>query len=225
VSPPAAPLPATGRPRLPDVPVPKPRLSRDAEQALTSRQLEILDALEQWVLRGGFADVTMAEIARGMGCSLRTLYGIAPSKDELVLTVLDRRLHRFGREASHALELDEPPLARLRAYLRATNRAVQPTTAAFSQDFATVPGAAELNESHANYVVAITCALLEEAVADGEIAPLNAPAIAHVLGRLGNDFARARLADIVRGSPQKTADAAAEIILDGLRATSLGSRD
>lgn len=204
---------------MPSVSALKPRLSREAERSLTPRQLEILDALEEWGLSGGFADVTMAEIAKRMECSLRTLYGIAPSKDELVLVILDRRLHRFGREAMRALDLEEKPLARLRAYLRATNRAVQPTTAAFSQDFARVPGAPELNESHAEYVVAITRALLEEAVVEGEIAPLNAAAVAHVLGRLGNDFARASLAKVVHGSPRETANATAELILDGLRAT------
>ena len=159
----------------------------------------------------------MAEIARQVGCSLRTLYGIAPSKDELVLIILDRRLHRFGREAIRALELDESPLARLRAYLRATNLAVQPTTAAFSRDFAAVPGVRALNASHADYIVAVTRALLDESVAEGEIEPLNTAAIAHVLGRLGNDFARARRAELVEGSPQKTADDVAEIILGGLR--------
>jgi AcrR family transcriptional regulator len=160
----------------------------------------------------------MAEIAREMGCSLRTLYGIAPSKDELVLIILDRRLHRFGREAVRALEGEERPLTRLRAYLRATNRAVQPTTAAFAQDFAAVPGATELNESHAQYIVSITRALLEEAVANGDIQPLNTPALAHILGRLGNEFARASLAEVVGRSPRRAANEAAEIILDGLLA-------
>ena len=203
--------------RIPSVPAPKRRLSPDAERTLTQRQLEILDALEQWVLRGGSADVTMAEIARQMGCSLRTLYAIAPSKDELVLIILDLRLHRFGREAVRALELEASPLARLRAYLRATNLALQPTAEAFLRDFARVRGVSALNASHADYIVAITGALLEEAVAAREIAPVNTRAIAFVLGRLGADFARARQADVVRGSPQRTADEAAEIILNGLR--------
>ena len=91
---------------------PKRRLSREAESALSPRQLEILDVLEEWILRGGFADVTMAEIAKRAGCSMRTLYGIAPSKDALVLTLLDRRLHRIGREAIRALDLDKPPFER-----------------------------------------------------------------------------------------------------------------
>jgi AcrR family transcriptional regulator len=199
---------------------PKRRLSRKAESALSPRQLEILDVLEEWILRGGFADVTMAEIAKRAGCSMRTLYGIAPSKDALVLALLDRRLHRIGREAIRALDLEEPPLERLRAYLRATNLAVQPNTAAFSNDFARVPGAPALNEAHAAYVVAITRALLDEAVAEQQIGEINTAAVAHILGRLGNDFSRPSLQNIISGAPQTTADAIAEIIFAGLRATS-----
>jgi len=195
---------------------PKRLLSRDAEQALTTRQLEILDALEEWVLKGGFADVTMAEVARRMSCSLRTLYGIAPSKDALVLIVLDQRLRRIGREAIASMETEHGPLAQLRAYLRATNLAVQPTTAAFARDFAKTPGAAELNASHADYVVAMTRSLLQAAIDEGEIAPVHVPSTAHVLGGLGYEFARGEVAGALDGSPQQTADALAEIFLAGL---------
>ncbi|MAG29357.1 MAG: hypothetical protein CL908_00495 [Deltaproteobacteria bacterium] len=206
--------------RSPKVRAPKRRLSHDAEQALTPRQLEILDALELWVLRRDFADVTMAEIARTMGCSLRTLYGIAPGKDELILAVLDRRLHRIGREAIAALEPEDPPLTRLRAYLHATNLAVQPTTAAFARDYGRVPGARALNESHANYIVAITRELLDEAVREGEIEAVETAAVAHVLGRLGNEFARPDMVDATGGSPGEKADSLAEILLRGLAARS-----
>lgn len=207
--------PATDRAR-PRVRAPKRRLSREAEQALTPRQLEILDALEDWLFRGGFAEATMADVARRLACSLRTLYGIAPSKDELVLIVLDRRLHRIGREAIDAMTTETTPLEKLRAYLRATNLAVQPTTAAFTREFARVAGAPELNAEHADYVVAMTRRLLEAAIEAGEIAPVHVPSTAHLLGGLGYEFARAEVAGVLDDTPQKTADALAEIVLAGL---------
>lgn len=211
---------ARARSRIPSVRAPKRRLSREAEQALTPRQLEVLDALEAWVLRGGIADVTMAEIAKEVGCSLRTLYGIAPSKEELVLNVLDRRLHRIGRDAIRALETDEPPLVRLRAYLRATNLAVQPATAAFSRDFARFTGARELNAAHADYIVAVTRALLDEAVAAGDIRTRQTAAVAHILGRLGHEFSAAfpNIADAAKNE-EAPADAIADLLLAGLQAS------
>lgn len=204
---------ASSRPR---VRAPKRRLTRDAEAALTPRQLEILDELEAWVLRDDFADATMAEVAKRMACSLRTLYGIAPSKDELVLIVLDRRLHRIGREAIAAMESETSPLARLRSYLRATNLAVQPTTAAFLRDYADVRGATELNGSHADYVVAVTRELLQAAIDAGEIPPLHVPSFGAVLGGLGHYFSLPGAAETLDGSAQQTANAIADVILAGL---------
>lgn len=69
-------------------------------------------------------------------------------------------------------------------------------------------------------MVAITRVLLDEAVAEQEIGEVNTAAIAQILGRLGNDFARPSLRNIVSGAPQTTADATAEIIFAGLRAAS-----
>jgi AcrR family transcriptional regulator len=158
----------------------------------------------------------MAEIAKRMTCSLRTLYGIAPSKEELVLAVADRHLQRIGREAMEVLEFDESPLSRLRAYLRATNRALQPTTVIFSMDFQKLPGARQLADDHAGYIVAITRALLDEAVEAKDVAPLDTAALALVLGRLGREFSRPEVEKIVQRSARETADAIAEIILNGL---------
>lgn len=208
--------PAERRAHFPNVRAPKRRLSRSTEQALTTRQLEILDTLDESVLGGGFSDLTMAEIAKRMTCSLRTLYGIAPSKEELVLAVADRHLQRIGREAMEALELDESPLCRLRAYLRATNLALQPTTVIFSMDFNKLPGARQLADAHAGYIVSITRALLDEAVESQEVAPLDTAALALVLGRLGREFSRPDIEKGIRNSARETADSIAEIILDGL---------
>ena len=201
---------------LPGVRAPKPLLAPEAWRRLTPRQREVLDALEELVVRGGFAELTMAEIAARMNCSLRTLYGISPSKDELVLVVVDRRLRRIGRRAIAALDAQEPPLAALRAYLRTANEAVQPT-AAFAREFADVPGAQRLLDAHEGYVVAVTRSLLERAVEDGDIDAVDSGALAHVLGGLGREFSRPRLAaTALAGTPKQAADAITELILRGL---------
>ena len=158
----------------------------------------------------------MAEIAAQVNCSLRTPYGIAPSKEELVLTVVDRRLHRIGRAAIGALDPSLPPLAALRAYLRAANEAVQPEAVAFSRDFADIPGAKQLVDAHEGYVIAVTRSLLDRAVTEGQISPVDTVSVAHVLGSLGREFTRPELAEVVSASPKKTADSIADILLRGL---------
>jgi AcrR family transcriptional regulator len=197
---------------------PKPLLSPEAERQLSARQLEVLDDLEEKLVRQGLAELTMAELAGLLSCSLRTLYGIAPSKEELLLTVVDRRLHRIGRAAIEALDPSLPPLDALRAYLRAANEAVQPEAVAMSANLAKVTGAGRLLSAHEGYLIAVTQSLLDRAVAEGQIGEVDTASVAHVLGRLGREFARPDVAALAQASPKETADAISELILRGLLA-------
>jgi len=97
--------------RFPGVRAPKPLLAPETERRLTARQRQLLDELEELVVSKGLADLTMAEIAAAVNCSLRTLYGISPSREELILTLVDRRLHRIGRAGIESLDVSLAPLA------------------------------------------------------------------------------------------------------------------
>lgn len=208
--------PAARRDAAPRVRPPRPLLSAEREKRLSDRQRQIIEQLEALVVRGGLADATMAQIAARVGCSLRTLYGIAASKDELLLAIVDRRLSRIGRAAIAAIDPAAPPLDALRDYLRAVNEAVQPTTAEFARDFAGLPGGGRLLDAHESYVIAVAKSLLDRAVAEGQIAPVDTAALAHVLGSLGREFARPGVLEVIASTPKKTADAIADVIVRGL---------
>jgi AcrR family transcriptional regulator len=164
----------------------------------------------------------MAEIAARVGCSLRTLYVIAPSKDELILSVVDRRLHRIGRAAIEVLDADMPAIDALRAYLQTANKAVQPEAVMLSADVAKITGAGRLFDSHEAYLMGVTQSLLDRAVDEGQIAATDTAAVAHVLAGLGREFARPEVAEIAEASPKDTADAITELMLKGLLATGSG---
>jgi len=208
--------PAPRRRRFPGVRAPKRLLTPDAERSLTDRQREVIDALEGLVVASALSELTMAEIAARVNCSLRTLYGIAPSRDELVLMVVDRRLHRIGRAAIEAVDASDSPLDALRAYLSAASEAVQPTAVAFTEEFANVSGARPLLDGHEKYVMAVTRSLLDRAVAEGQIRPVDTAAFAHVLGGLGREFSRPAVSSSLAASPKDTADAVTETVLEGL---------
>lgn len=201
--------------RLRTVPRPRPVLSRDRERALTSRQREILDQLGG-LFDQGFADLTMATIAKRLSCSLRTLYELAPSRDELVLMVIDRNLWRVGRSATGALDGATRPLDALRAYLRAANVAIAGTTGAFARDLDAVPAAQELNDAHSDYIVAVTRCLLDAAVEQGDVAPVDTAAVARVIAGVGRDFSRPEVLATLRTRPKEAADAVVDIVLAGL---------
>lgn len=204
------------RVRLPGVRAPKPLLAPDVERRLTPRQRELIDALEELVVRGHLADLTMAQIAARTNCSLRTLYGIAQRKEDLVLAVVDRRLHRIGRRAIEGLDASQAPLAALRAYLAAVCEAIDPERSAFAHELVGLPGAVRMMDAHERYVVAVVQSLLDRAVAEGEIARCDTASVAHLLGGLGREFARPEVADAARSSPKDTVAELTEIVLRGL---------
>ncbi len=198
-----------------DVKGPQPVLSRTDEEALTERQRELLDQLDA-IFADGFAHLTMAEIAATLSCSLRTLYGLAPSRDDLVLVVVDRGLWSVGRAAMGAIEPDMAPLDAIRAYLRAANIAVADTTEAFAADAAADPRTSELNTAHSQYLIDITRALLDAAVVAGDIGPIDTAAVARVMAGLGADFAGPDVLPTLATSPKDAADAVVDIVLAGL---------
>jgi len=117
---------------------PRPVLIRQEEAALTARQREILDELARAVATDGFIDLTMADLASRLNCSLRTLYLLAESRNQLVVTVIDRVLRSHGRAAHNAVTPDMSAIEALRAYLHAANTAVSRVTPVFAADMAAI---------------------------------------------------------------------------------------
>jgi AcrR family transcriptional regulator len=204
------------RRRLAAVCRPRPIMGRDRERALTERQRELLDQMER-LISGGFATLTMAELAARLNCSLRTLYALAPSRDELVLIVVDRSLWRVGRGARDAVRDDLAPLDAVRAYLEAATVAVSGWTEAFARDLAAVPAAQELEEGHNEYLFDVTRTLLDLAVERGDVADLDTAAVARVLAGLGRFFSRPRVISSLESSPKEAADQIVDLVLRGLR--------
>ena len=204
--------------RIRSVPAPRPLLPRDREEALTARQREILDQLGH-IVEGGWADLTMAELASRLNCSLRTLYELAPTRDDLVLTVVDRSLWRVGHTATSSVSSAEATaLGAVRAYLRAATVAVADVSPAFARDLAATPAAQRLEDAHNDYLVAVTRALLDLAVERSEIEPVDTAALARTMAGLGRDLSRAEVMATLRSSPKDAADSIVDVILSGLRA-------
>lgn len=194
-------------------------LDRQREAELTDRQREILDEMEPLVA-DGFADLTMAELAARLNCSLRTLYALAPSRDELVLVVIDRSLWRIGRIAHAAISEDLTPLDAVRAYLEAATVAVSGWTAGFARDLAAVPAAQQLQDGHNEYLFEVTRTLLDLAVERRDIPAVDTAAVARVLAGLGQFFSRPSVIPTLRSSPKQAADEVVDLILGGLLASS-----
>ncbi len=170
---PAAPaLDLAGRPR--------PLLSRRTESELGPRHRQVLEQLEVLMVTEDLATVTVGHLAAVVGCSRRTLYELAPSKNELVLVVLDRLLHRMGRAGLEAVAGARDWSGRIRAYFGA-GLELQRRTATFAEKLADDPAARRLLDRHFQFALSVVEQLVAGGVADGEFRPVSPPLVAGVL--------------------------------------------
>jgi AcrR family transcriptional regulator len=78
---------------------------------------KILDATERLLARYGYAKMTVEDIAREAGIGKGTIYLHFPSKEEVVLSHVDRIVERLKAELRRLAASDLPPRARLREML------------------------------------------------------------------------------------------------------------
>lgn len=159
---------------------PRPLLSQRAEQRLGPRHREVLDDLEALFLRDGFSGFSVRELASHVGCSRRTLYELAPSKDELVLLVFDRFLHRVGRAAIDAIDPTSSYADQIRDYFGG-GMELQRISEFFSEDLADDPAARRLFDRHYGYVTAVVEQIVRNGIDAGEFRPVTPAVVAGLL--------------------------------------------
>ena len=150
-------------------------MSRTAEKRLGHRHIEVLDQLEEMFQTGGVASFTIAELAAGVGCSRRTLYELTPSKDQLVLVVLDRLLHRKGRASLAKIKESDPIIDQLRAYI--TGGVHIHLNASVFDDMAEDPAGLRMIDTHYRYVMTVLERLVALGIERGELSSHVNPAL------------------------------------------------
>src|SRR3954451_10977241 len=100
----------------------------------TPRQVEILDTLQALFLAEGFRHLTIGDLVDQLSCSRRTLYSLAPSKEELVLVVIERFFNRMGVRAKAEAASRTDPGEAIAAYLATGVTAFMSAQSAFTED-------------------------------------------------------------------------------------------
>lgn len=181
-----------------------------------STRAKLIRAARTLFARRGYADVGTAEIVRRAGVTRGALYHQFASKEELFLAVYEQVEQELT--GSVAADLDDvgAPFAALRAGIRIFLEACR---APEVQRIVLVDGPAVLGwerwrEVAERYGLGLMEGVIAAAVEAGEIAPLNATALAHLLMGALDEAAL-----LVVRDPDGTEAVAAtfERLLDGLR--------
>jgi AcrR family transcriptional regulator len=181
------------------------------------RQEEVLDVIETVFLREGIRGVRMGQLADEAGCSRSTLYELAPSREDLLLLVLDRMMRRIEQRGAEAIAAAEDPVARVRAML---------TSGAL--DFATLgPGFLDAVRHHppARLLFDRRIAegrdaletLIEQAVATGQFRPVTASVVAEAMFAVVLRFTDPEFARSTRVTSTAGLAELVDVLLDGLR--------
>jgi AcrR family transcriptional regulator len=167
-----------------------------ADAALTRRQAELLDQLEELFLAEGFSRFTLEDLALRLRCSKSTLYTLAGSKEQLA----HRVVKHFFRKATAAVEADTvtegDPARRVAAYLSAVARALAPAGTAFHRDLDSFPPGREVYEHNTAAAAERVRSLIADGVAQGRFREVHPALIADTVTTL--------MFRIGRGDTQRT---------------------
>jgi len=169
---------------------PTKELTKDSSKALTNRHHEIINSLEI-MLEKGIPDLTMSELASKLKISLRTLYEIAPSKDQLITMTVDNILRKLGKDAIDEISTINSPINKLQKYLNIVNQAVGPKFDTFIKGLGrNIPSSNSMIDYHEGFITSYTEKLLNEAKEAKEIKKIDTKAFAILLGGIGREFAK-----------------------------------
>src|SRR3954453_18414970 len=139
-----------------------------------ARREELLDELVTLVPAEGFGTVTLDELARRVRFSKSTLYGLAASKEQLVVAVVKRFFQRATAAVEERAAVPADHRDRISAYLLAVAGQLQPASPAFFADVAAFAPAREIYERNTRSAAARVQQLVGEGVAEGTIRPVHA---------------------------------------------------
>jgi len=190
-------------------------LSKQSPQ-LGKRHLEVMDELES-MLDKGKSFSTMSDLAKQLKISLRTLYEIAPSKEELIVTTVDRVLKKHGKIAIDAMNAHSSPIKKLESFLTVANQAVGPRFERFTLSLSSLNSSKAMVDYHEQYITDLIKNLLDEARIKNEIKEIDTQATALLLGGLGRYFQSKKLLKDLHQTPEKTSNFLTKIIIDGIK--------
>ena len=182
----------------------------------TKKHHDTIEDLEK-LLEKGVPNLTMSEIASRLKISLRTLYEIAPSKDQLILMTMDKILVKLGKLALDSVSEIQSPIEKLEQYLFIVNQAVGPKFNTFLKDIEKINGSQKMADYHENFISNYTQKLLNDAIKMNEIENIDTKAFSILLGGIGREFLKEKNRYLISTSPEESANSITSIILNGIK--------
>jgi len=185
------------------------------DSRLNQKHIEVIQNFEN-LLEQGIANQTMSDIASSLKVSLRTLYEIAPSKEKLVISTIDRILTNIAKQALASLKNMGSSVGKLRTFTKIGNEAAGPRIQKYAVDLSRIKGADDMIKSHETAYIEHIKRLLDEAADNNEIETVDNRAVAIMLGTVARIFTKKNHQEKLAASAEESANMISGLIIDGL---------
>lgn len=139
---------------------------------LTRRQQHIMDQLAHLIGAEGFRHLRVADIAERLGCSLTLLYGLAPNREELILSGIRWLFAQYEARMS-ALDGEAHCLDLLATSVRDLAHVMVPPSHQYYLDVDATPAAKQLRDSFEQRNLRRAEKIINRGISRGEIAPVD----------------------------------------------------
>ncbi len=181
-----------------------------------SRREQLTGELMDLFLAKGFRDFSVEQLAAHLRCSKSTVYSIAPSKEQIVTSVV----RAFFRRATERVEARTTgagtPAMRIGTYLEAISEELRPATGAFFADLDAFAPAREIYEQNTQFAAARVKELVAEGMKAGALSPLNAAFIGAVAGQTMERIHRGEIGAATGLDDSEAYRALADLIVAGM---------
>ncbi len=180
------------------------------------RQEEILDALEAIFLERGLRKTTVGELAASARCSRKTLYDLAPTKEQMFLLVLDRMWRRLGERARDGLASAGDAAEQIETFLSEGITIFRPPWTTFIEDIEAYGPARRLFDDHVNIGLDFVADLIAKGIDEGTFRPVAPRLAAEVLGAAVTQVVYREHLDVTATSDAELVRQASDLVLRGL---------
>jgi AcrR family transcriptional regulator len=184
-------------------------------RSISPRQEQVLDLLEGVFFRDGL-NVTVRELARRAGCSRRTLYELAPSKEELFAYVFDRMRRRLRKAGLRAAAAESTPEKQIEAFVAAGLAVFKPANPAFMEAIDSYPPARRLLDLHLSLTQEFLVERMEEGIATGRFRDVHPELVAEALLAAVRRVTESRVLEANRVSAADALEELFRLVMHGL---------
>lgn len=193
----------------------RPVRRRQTPTKAEQRRDDLIARLIDLFLAGGFAESSIEDLAHALGCSKSTLYTIAGSKEQIIVTTVKHFFRRAAEriEARLARE-DVASPERIRVYLNAISEELAPASPAFFADLDTVEATREIYRDNTK----IAARRLQEIVLDAvpAVSRKHAVFVGAVAGQVMEGIHRGEIESATGLDDSAAYRALADLIVTGL---------